>query len=273
MTSTTGVAVDDYIWGTNISGMARVHSITNGTTIVATKANIGTVSGILQFGYLPNETVNGLLGHKMKVRLRTTTASSTGISSLFWYTTSTNASREYQYPLDPVTVTITAKSAADASVIQNAKILMEADSGGTLPAYSNTSSNCTITLSGNTATAIHFTPHGLSTGKYVIIRGANQSQYNKIAQITVANTTAYSFAVNGVPASPATGIIKSTALVLTGNTDASGILSGTFDYTSSQPVKGTARKGTGTPFYKPALFTGTIASAGADLTTFLVGDT
>lgn len=276
MTSTTGVNIDDYIYGTNVRGLARVHSISDGTTIVSTGQNIGTVSGILRFGALPNETgINPVSGIKLNVRLKTTTSSSTGIQSISIFTKSTRNERAAEYPLDTADVSITAKNAADSSTIQNAKILLEADTGGVLPSYSNTSSNViSLTVSSNTATVVHYSEHNLTTGNQVIVRGANQYQYNKIATITVANTTAYTFSVNGAPASPGTGTIKAAALILSGNTNSSGVVTGTVEYTGTdQPVKGTARKGTSAPYFKPALLSGTITSTGFETTVFMVSDT
>lgn len=108
MTSTTGVAAGDYIWGTNIAPNAKVSSITNGTDIVVDIANIGTVSGVLRFNHLPSETgIDASLGFKLKVRIKTTTTNATAITSLYAFTSSTPTSRGYQYPLDRINLTIT----------------------------------------------------------------------------------------------------------------------------------------------------------------------
>jgi hypothetical protein len=77
MTDTTGVQVNDYIMGTGIATGAKVQSITNSTTIVATVANAATVSGTLTFWYGPNETTFPSTGVKFRVRMTANTASTT----------------------------------------------------------------------------------------------------------------------------------------------------------------------------------------------------
>lgn len=106
MTSTTGVAVGDYVFGTNIAPFAKVSSITNGTTIVVDKANIGTVSGTLRFNQLPNEPAFTDDGVKFRFRIKTTTANTTAITSLLLLSFGSATSQAYQYPLDVVDATL-----------------------------------------------------------------------------------------------------------------------------------------------------------------------
>lgn len=61
-------------------------------------------------------------------------------------------------------------------------------------------------------------------------------------------------------------------VLLTGVTNASGVLTGTYGYSSSQPITGWVRKSTGSPTYKQALVAGTIGSTGYSTTVFLVKD-
>jgi hypothetical protein len=108
MTDTTGVAVNDYVWGTNIAPNAKVQSITNSTTIVVDNANVGAVSGILRFSQLPFQTVTSAqLGFKLKIKIKTTTVNVTAITSFYFWTLSTTTSRGYQYPLDLATLSLT----------------------------------------------------------------------------------------------------------------------------------------------------------------------
>jgi hypothetical protein len=131
MTSTTGVAVNDYVFGTNIAPLARVVSITNGTTIVVSIANIGAVSGTLRFNQLPNETVSDpLVGFPLRVRIKTTTTNATAISSLLFYTNSTAAARAATYDLDTVPITITALDVLTSAPVENARVYLVAGSGG-----------------------------------------------------------------------------------------------------------------------------------------------
>jgi hypothetical protein len=108
MTDTTGVAVGDYVWGTNIAPNAKVVSITNGTTVVVNIANIGTVSGILRFNHLPSETVaSSATGFSLKLRIKTSITNATAITSVYFYTYATSTDRSVTYPMDTNTVTFT----------------------------------------------------------------------------------------------------------------------------------------------------------------------
>lgn len=63
-----------------------------------------------------------------------------------------------------------------------------------------------ITRSSGTAT-VTATAHGFVTGETVIVSGADQAEYNGAKVITVTGPNAFTFAVSGSPASPATGDI------------------------------------------------------------------
>ncbi len=67
----------------------------------------------------------------------------------------------------------------------------------------------TITRSGTTATVTQ-SAHGFSTGDDVLIRGANQEDYNGIRVITATTTNTYDFEVENSPTTPATGTIVAT---------------------------------------------------------------
>lgn len=108
MLSTAGVEVGDYVFGTNIAPFAKVTQVNNSTTITVDRANVGTVSGILSFTYLPNETdINPSLGFKKKIEIAVSASNATAITSLYAFTLNTTGSRAYQYPLDLVPLTIT----------------------------------------------------------------------------------------------------------------------------------------------------------------------
>ena len=62
-----------------------------------------------------------------------------------------------------------------------------------------------ITRVGSLATATTQTDHGFTTGDYAAHEGAGQAAYNVEAQVTVTGPRAYTFAVAGTPATPATG--------------------------------------------------------------------
>ena len=108
MTSTTGVAVNDYVWGTNIAPNAKVVSIDSPTNITVDTANTGTVSGTLRFSQLPSQSVTSAEdGFKLKIKIKTLTANAASITSVYVWTLSTGTSRAYQYPLDLVTLSLT----------------------------------------------------------------------------------------------------------------------------------------------------------------------
>ncbi len=154
-----------------------------------------------------------------------------------------------------VTVKVTVKTTGGVN-IQNARVLLEADAGGDLPS----GASVTITRVTTTATVAH-TAHGMVNGQEVVIRGANQAEYNKVVAITNVSANAYDYAVTGTPLSPATGTITATAAILNGLTDVNGVLQDTgFNFTNVQAVKGVARKSTATPFYKSASILGSIVA-------------
>jgi hypothetical protein len=49
--------------------------------------------------------------------------------------------------------------------------------------------------------------HGLSTGQYVTVAGADQTDYNLTAQITVTGATTFTYTVANSPTTPATGTL------------------------------------------------------------------
>jgi len=108
MTDTTGVNVNDFVFGTNVNGYTKVVSIDSGTAITVTNPNIGTVSGTLRFNQIPNETVaDYTTGIRMKIRVKTVIANSVAATFLQVPTFSTDAARALQYPLDSGTLTLT----------------------------------------------------------------------------------------------------------------------------------------------------------------------
>lgn len=167
-------------------------------------------------------------------------------------------------------VTVRARAVTTAgTAIQSARVLLKA-SDGTGPFPYNTT--VTISRSGATATVAH-TAHGMATNDYVTIDDANQSEYNGVKLITKIDANSYSYTVSGSPANPATGTIKSTFVALYGTTDASGYVSTTRVYGSSQNVVGWARKSTTAPYYKEGTLTGTVvAGTGFDSTAVMVSD-
>jgi hypothetical protein len=163
---------------------------------------------------------------------------------------------------------VTAKDANTLDEIEGARVLMEADTGGALPA----GATVTITRSGSTASVSH-SSHGMSEGQTIVIRGANEDEYNGVYAIENVTSNAYDYTVTGTPDTPATGTITATAVILAGTTGANGQLTtSTFEYTASQPVTGKIRKGSSGSLYKTSAIVGTITSTGLDTTVLLIPD-
>ena len=108
MTSTTGVASGDYVWGTNVGYNCKVVSVDNATTCTVDTPNLGTVSGALRFNHLPSETVSDpAVGFPLRIRIKTTTANTTAFDAVSFYTYSDATSRAATYDMDTNTVTLT----------------------------------------------------------------------------------------------------------------------------------------------------------------------
>lgn len=67
-----------------------------------------------------------------------------------------------------------------------------------------------ITRSGSTATATTSSAHGLATGISITVAGADQTEYNITATITVTSETTFTYEVSGSPTTPATGTITAS---------------------------------------------------------------
>lgn len=129
-----------------------------------------------------------------------------------------------------------------------------------------------ITRSGSTATVTHRN-HGLANSASVVIRSATQDEYNGVYTISNVSTNAYDYTVSGTPATPATGSPTSTAVILSGTTNVSGILETTaFNYLINQPITGKVRRAATGTKYKTGAITGTITSTGLDTTVLLIVD-
>ena len=170
---------------------------------------------------------------------------------------------------DPVTLELLVQDTA-GSPIENARVLIEAGAGGSLPSDASVS----ITRTGSVATVTH-TAHGLSNNDKVVIRGADQNEYVGIKTITNVTINTYDFTVVGTPTTPATGTILSTFVLLEGFTNASGIINVSRTYSLNQPLssRSKVRKSTSSPYYKTAPVVGTInATSGLSVTVVMLSD-
>ena len=168
-----------------------------------------------------------------------------------------------------VTTKIIVSDLATGTKISGAIVLVEVTDGSNFPYQDSVS----ITGSGTTATVTH-TSHGLSTGDHIIIRGANEDEYNGVYEITVSDSDTYTYTMNeSASASPATGTITATFAFIAGTTDGNGEISDTRVISNNQPIKGRVRKASSSPYYKSFPFTGTVNnSTGFELNVSLVKD-
>lgn len=168
-----------------------------------------------------------------------------------------------------VSTTITVKDINTGAAIASARVLVTASDGtGPMPFEKSTS----ITRSVSTATAT-VTAHGLISGKQALIKGADQQEYNGVFTVTVTGANTFTYTVSGSPATPATGTIKTTGVVINGVTDGSGVITDSRSHASNQPITGRVRKATGGTLYKTGSVSGTInSSTGFAATVQLIPD-
>ena len=158
---------------------------------------------------------------------------------------------------DPVTTAITVTNTSDTA-ISGARVFLEASNGtGPLP-YQEA---VTITQTAGTATVAH-TAHGIPDGTNVVIRGATQNGYNKVAVITSTGANSYTYAVDSGTVSPATGSPVASGVIIHDTTSGAGLVSDVRVFSSSQPFKGFIRAASGSPYYQPATITGTVSNTG-----------
>jgi hypothetical protein len=158
---------------------------------------------------------------------------------------------------DPVTTQFTVTDSETPPVaISGARVFVETSDGtGPLPFEEAV----TIVQTSGTATVTH-TAHGIPDGTNVVIRGATQNGYNKVAAISVVNANSYTYSVDAATVSPATGSPIASGVIVHGTTNGSGIISDVRVFSSSQPFKGTIRASSGSPYYQPATLTGTVSN-------------
>jgi len=167
-----------------------------------------------------------------------------------------------------VTVQVTAVD-GDGDPIENARVLLKASDGtGAFPF----ADSVTISKSGTTATVVH-NAHGMATNDYILIRGANEVEYNLVAQITFIDANSYSYVIDVGAAASATGTIIATFVALYGLTAANGIISTSRVYTTLQPLTGYGRKSTSAPYFKQGTVNGDVSTTtGLSGTAVMVSD-
>ena len=151
-----------------------------------------------------------------------------------------------------VTTLVNVKDNNAANLI-NARVILEAADGAGDLTFEDV---VTITRVSSTASVAH-TAHGMANGNKVVIRGADQQEYNGVFAITNVTANAYDYTVSGTPATPATGTITESGVILEGLTDASGNISDTRTIVVDTALKGFVRKASASPRFKSFTLAGT----------------
>lgn len=236
ITSTGTITIEDTTdvddW--TLDGNVLINDALDLTNVHIT-GNLGINTGANSTLNFSNVTVDGNITNDDASH--TLTINSTNGSSLT--TTDPGTGNGETNIVQTVPIKVTVKDIQSGSLIQGARVLIQADVGGDLPA----GDSVTITRVTTTATVSH-TGHGLVDGETVFIFGANQQEYNGNHVINYIDVNSYSYTVSGSPTTPATGTITATATIVNELTDVIGEVNETFRYTSDQPVVGVVRKAT-----------------------------
>lgn len=152
-----------------------------------------------------------------------------------------------------ITVSVHAITTAGIDV-ENVRVFLKASDGSGPFPFEET---VTIVNSGLTATVTH-TTHGMASGDYVDIKGADNWENNGSFAITVTGVDTYTYTMNSDPGDSPGGTITSTFVALNGLTNSSGLKSVSRVYASAQLVIGWARKTSAAPYYKTFGLIGTV---------------
>lgn len=243
-------------------GTTLTHAIEFGTTSPLSM----TLTGIDFSGYSASTDVNNSTLH-IKRTSGTVTIGLSGCTGNIGYRT--DGATVVLTP-DPVVTEITVKDINTQAVIEDARVLLIASDGtGDFPYQESVTS---INRSGSTATVAH-TGHGMATGDFAYIAGADQTEYNGAFEITVTGVDAYTYTVPGTPTTPATGTITSTGGYFNTLTNASGIVTDSRAITNDQPIEGRVRLSSGSTLYKSSPVSGIVDNTtGYSQTVYLIPD-
>jgi len=173
--------------------------------------------------------------------------------------------------VDPKTTKFTVQDSS-GNPIDQARVLAETADNGGGSGFPYQAAVTTLTSSTGTATLTASAVHGLDTGDYVVIRGAQPDDYNKQAQITVTSTTVFEYSVTSGISSPATSTPVFSYAPISGATSTLGVIQSSKTWPASQGLKGWARKSTSSPYYRQTAITVADASGGTDQTVTLQSD-
>jgi hypothetical protein len=255
----TGGLLDDT---TFTKGTAPTHAIELGTSSPTSV----TFNGITFSGYNPSDDQTDSTIYVKRIS-GTVTIYLAGVSGNVSYKTD---GADVVISSDPVATMITVKDINTQAIIEDARVLLiAADGTGDFP-YQEAVTE--ITSTGGTATVTH-TSHGMATGDFAYVEGANEDEYNGAFEITVTGVDAYTYVVPGTPGSPATGTIIATGGYFNTLTNSSGMVADSRAITNSQPVTGRVRLSSGATLYKNSPVSGEVDnSTGFSATVYLIPD-
>lgn len=186
------IEAGDYVFGAGQVGYnARVLSV-SGTTATLDTPNASTFSNqVLRFNHIQCEVISASTGFDLRVKFETISGAQ-ALSTLSIPMYADAAALLVEYPLDPVTLTVTCLDASTGSPIQNAAVRMVASGGG--PAADGT-----VLIQGTTN----------ASGKLIV------SNFAYVGDQYVSGTARKGTAAPYYKAQPLSGTITSAGLGLT----------------------------------------------------------
>lgn len=173
--------------------------------------------------------------------------------------------------VDPVTTKVTTID-EDGDPVVSARVFLETADNGGGSGFPYQASTTSLTQSSGTATCVTSAAHGLATNDWVVIRGAGDELYNKVAQITVTSTTQFTYSVDAGASGSAGGTPVVSYVALYGTTSTAGVVQASKTWPAAQGLTGWARKSTSAPYYRQSSLSVADASGGSDITALMLSD-
>jgi hypothetical protein len=146
--------------------------------------------------------------------------------------------------------------------LQNVRVAMWAADGTGIYPFEEV---VTITTASTTATVDH-TGHGMATGDFAVIRGANEPELNSIHEITFIDVDTYTYTITSIGGASGTGTITATGGMLSGLTNVNGDISRSRVVSTNTPIAGYVRLSTTSVRYKSFSLAGNTIDSGSGLT-------
>lgn len=160
--------------------------------------------------------------------------------------------------------------------IENARVHLRAsDATGDLPFKAAITDIISAGTTATVTTTDTIETLGIESNDKVLIIGtaATEIEYTGVFQITVTDTSKFTYTMSDTAASPASGTTTLTFVAVDGLTNIDGEISSSRDFTADQPIIGWARKSTTSPYYKEGIIVGDISYlSGLSKSAVLVSD-